>query len=155
MVSRVSFMWAKSLGPWLSVWAIRYKTDCDYKLSPTARTVRWLVVLVGYVLAASLPGRGIVRIVPGLAGLFFLCWPNLAYHLTTFFIAWPKTEGRVTSFSQASDDPVVSYTFEFGGKLYGGRTVIKANDSSKGYCEGQAITVAYDPFNPDESRIFR
>src|SRR5512142_2883677 len=93
VVSRVSFLWAKSLGPWLSVWAIRYKTGCDYKLSPTARAVRWLVVLCGYVLAAALPGPGIVRIVPGLTGLCFMCWPNLAYHLTNFFVAWPKTEG--------------------------------------------------------------
>jgi hypothetical protein len=96
VISRVSFLWAKSLGPWLSVWAIRYKTDCDFKLSPTVRTVRWLVVTVGYFLAASLPGPGIVRLVPGLTGLCFLCWPNLAYHFTNFFVRWPKTEGRVT-----------------------------------------------------------
>lgn len=153
LVSRVTWMLAKSLGPWLSVWAIRYKTDCDYKLSPTARAVRWSVVLIGYVLAASLPGPGIVRVVPGLTGVCFLCWPNLAYRLTNFFITWPKTEGQVTSFSQS--DAIVSYAFEFGGNIYGGRTAIKTYEGSKGYCEGQAITVAYDPFNPNESKVFR
>ncbi len=151
MISRVSFLWAKSLGPWLSVWAIRYKTDCDFKLSPTVRTVRWLVVVVGYFLAASLPGPGIVRLVPGLTGLCFLCWPNLAYHFTNFFVRWPKTEGRVTSFTLSESYPVLSYSFEFGGNTYGGRTALKS-DSNR-YSEGQAITIAYDPFNPDESKV--
>jgi len=31
---------------------IRYKADCDYRLSPTAKGVRWLVVAIGYALAA-------------------------------------------------------------------------------------------------------
>jgi hypothetical protein len=64
VISRVSFFWLKSLGPWLSVWVIRYKADCDYRLSPTAKGVRWLVVAIGYVLAASLPGPGFVRVIP-------------------------------------------------------------------------------------------
>jgi len=154
VMSRVGFLWTKSLAPWLSVWAIRYKAGCDYKLSPKARGVRWLVVAVGYVLAASLPGPGFVRLVPGFTGLCFLCWPNLAYHFTNFFVDWPKTEGRVTSFTQSDSHPVISYTFEFDGNLYGGTTAIKSNGSAKGYSEGQAITVAYDPFNPDESKVF-
>jgi hypothetical protein len=58
LLPRFNFLWQKSLGIWLSVWAIRYKADWDYKLSDTAKAVRWGVVGIGYVLAASLPGPG-------------------------------------------------------------------------------------------------
>jgi len=95
VVSRVSFLVQKSLGIWFLVWGVRYKADQDFKLSGTAKIVRWAVVGIGYVLAASLPGPGFVRLVPGLAGICFLCWPNLAYHLTNLFVEWPTVEGRV------------------------------------------------------------
>ena len=94
LLPRFNFPWRKSLGIWLSVWAIRYKADWDYKLGDAAKAVRWGVVGIGYVLAASLPGPGIVRVMPGAAGLCFLCWPNLAYHLTNLFVEWPTTEGK-------------------------------------------------------------
>jgi uncharacterized protein DUF3592 len=152
VISRVGFLWLKSLGPWLSVWAIRYKADCDYRLSRTAKGVRWLLVAIGYVLAASLPGPGFVRVIPGLTGMCFLCWPNLAYHFTNFLVDWPKTQGRVTSFAQFDSHPVVGYTFEFGGNMYGGTTALKSNGHTHRYSEGQDVTVAYDPLNPDESR---
>lgn len=152
VISRFNFLWVKSLGPWLSVWAIRYKAECDYKLSPTARCVRWLVVAVGYFLAASLPGPGFVRLVPGFTGLAFLCWPNLAYHLTNYFVRWPQTEGQVTHFALSDPYPILSYSFELDGNTYGGRTAIKSLAHSSRYPEGQAITVRYDPFNPNESK---
>jgi hypothetical protein len=150
-ISRFSYLWVKSLGPWLSVWAIRYKADSDYKLSSTARGMRWLVVALGYFLAASLPGPGIVRLIPGLIGLCFFCWPNFAYHLTNFFVRWPQTEGQVTHFALSDPHPIISYSYRLGGDTYGGRAVLKSNSNQ--YSEGQAITIMYDPLNPDQSKL--
>ena len=99
----------------------------------------------------SLPGPGIVRLIPGLAALCVLCWPNLAYHLTNLLIWWPETEGRVTSFTSSESYPVLGYSFEFRGNTYGGRTAVKSKALS--YSEGQTVTIAYDPFNPDESKV--
>jgi len=36
------------MGIYLSVWAIRYKADWDYKLSPQASVLRWSIVFLGY-----------------------------------------------------------------------------------------------------------
>jgi hypothetical protein len=95
--SHVAWALGKSTGIWLSVWAIRYKADWDYRLSTAAKTVRWGVVLGAYFLAASLPGKelGTLRVLVGLLGLVFLCWPNFGYHLTNCFVAWPTTTGNV------------------------------------------------------------
>ena len=153
LISRVNFLWLKSLGPWISVWAIRHKADWDYKLSPTAKGVRWVVIAVGYLLAASLPGPGFVRLFFALTALCFLCWPNFAYHCTNFFVDWPTTQGRVTSFTQFDSNKVVSYTFELGDNIYGGTSTLKSNEQTNQYSEGQDITVAYDPFNPDKSKV--
>ena len=69
LVSHVSFLEQKSLGIWLVFWAFRRKADWDFKLSGTAKAVRWTVVGVGYVLAAGLPGPAVVRLVPGFTGI--------------------------------------------------------------------------------------
>jgi len=150
-ISRVGFLLQKSLGIWLAAWAIRYKADWDYKLSGTAKAVRWAVVGIGYLLAASLPGPAPMRLVPGLLGICFLCWPNFAYHLTNLFIEWPTTEGRVGSASQDGSHSTVTYSFELSGESFGGAATIKSWD--KRYSEGQRVMIAYDPLNPQQSKL--
>jgi hypothetical protein len=150
---RVTFLLQKSLGIWLAAWAIRYKAGWDYRLSHTAKIVRWIVVGSGYVLAASLPGPGIVRLAAGFAGISFLCWPNLAYHLTNLFIDWPTIEGRVVSVAQLDLHPVISYVFEIRGETYGGTATPKVSHANASYLEGESVTVYYDPLNPDRSRV--
>ena len=59
----------------------------------------------------------------------------------------------MTSFAQFASRPVVSYVFEFGGNTYGGTKALKSNDRTSLYSEGQDVTVAYDPLNPDESKV--
>lgn len=153
LISRIGLLVQKSLGIWLVAWAIRYKAEWDYKLSATAKAVRWSVVGLGYVLAASLPGPVPLRLVPGLLGICFLSWPNLAYHLTNLFVEWPTTEGRVGSASQEGLRSIITYSFELGGESYGGATTIRSVDAR--YSEGQQVRVAYDPLNPDRSKVLR
>jgi hypothetical protein len=87
-----SFYWsysAKITCIWLSVWAIRKKADADYRLSPTARAVRWTIVAIGFIVGYYAPGDDFgpyVRVAGGFLALGFLCWPNFAYHLTNVFI---------------------------------------------------------------------
>jgi len=152
ILAHVSFLIQRSLGIWFSVWAIRYAAKADYKISNTARAVRWSVVGIGYLLAASLPGPAVVRLVPGFAGLSFLCWPNLAYHATNFLVEWPTAKGRIGSARDDGSRSVVTYSFEVGESVFGGTTRLKLN-SFNGYSEGQQVIVAYDPLNPDQSRI--
>ena len=152
LVSHVSFLLQKSLAIWLSLWAIRYKADWDYKLSGAAKTVRWVVVGVGYTLAAAVSGPPLFRVVPGVIGICFLCWPNLAYHLTNLFVDWPTTEGRVGSAAPDGSRSVITYSFELGRNSFGGVTTLKSNNLIS-YSEGQPITVAYDPLNPDQSKV--
>jgi Protein of unknown function (DUF3592) len=152
LISRISFLLQKSLGIWLLVWAIRYKADWDFRLSRTAKAVRWGVVGGGYVLGASLPGPGVVRLVPGFVGICFLCWPNLAYHMTNLFVEWPTTEGRVGAVEQADSRSIITYSFELGGETFGGTTTLKQSGTDP-YSEGQCVTVSYDPLNPDKSRV--
>ena len=151
LFAHVSFLVQKSVGIWLAVWAIRYKADWDYKLSGTAKSVRWGVVGIGYLLAASLPGPAPMRLVPGLLGICFLCWPNFAYHLTNLFVKWPTTEGRVGSASDDGSQAIITYSFELGEESFGGTTTVKLGH--QGYSEGQRVTIAYDPLNPDESKV--
>jgi hypothetical protein len=152
LISNVSYLFQKSVAIWFSLWAIRYKADWDYKLSGTAKTIRWSVVGIGYTLAAALPGPALVRLVPGVTGICFLCWPNLAYHLTNLFVAWPTTEGRVGSAALDGSRSVVTYSFELGRDTFGGATTLKSNNLIP-YPEGQRVTVAYDPLNPDQSKV--
>lgn len=67
---------------WLSVWAIRRKTEVDYPLDWASQVLRWTVVVLGFAVA-HLPGAdlGYVRVAGYLVGLAFLCWPNFSYHL--------------------------------------------------------------------------
>ena len=150
LVSLVGFLLQKSLGIWFVTWAIRYKADWDYKLSGSAKGVRWAVVAIGYLLAASLPGPAPMRLVPGLLGICFLCWPNFAYHLTNLFVEWPTTEGQVGSALQDGSHSTITYSFELGGESFGGTATIKSGDER--YSEGQRVTIAYDPLNPDQSK---
>jgi uncharacterized membrane protein YedE/YeeE len=152
LVSHVNFLVQKSLGIWFVFWAIRRKADWDYKLSGTAKAVRWTVVGVGYVLAAGLPGPALVRLVPGLTGICFLCWPNLAYRLTSLFVEWPTIEGRVGSAAQDGSHSVINYSFELGQDTFGGAATLKSSDVAR-YSEGQRVIVAYDPLNPDQSKV--
>ena len=96
LVSHVVFLTEQSFGIWLAIWALRYRAGWDYKLSSAAKTVRWSVVAVGYLLAASLPGPAVVRLVPGCVGIGFLCWPSFAYRLAKPFAEWPVTEARLS-----------------------------------------------------------
>lgn len=81
IAAQTGFLIEKSVGPWLAVWAVRYRWNLDYRLSANARLVRWGVVAVGYSMALGSTIRDI-RLAGVLVGLAFLCWPNFAYHLT-------------------------------------------------------------------------
>jgi hypothetical protein len=154
LISHVSFLFQKSLGLWFLLWGIRYKADWDYKLSGTAKAVRWGLVGIGYALAAALPGPALMRLVPLVIGICFLCWPNLAYHLTNLFIEWPTTEGRVGSAASDGSHSLITYSFEVGRDTFGGASTI-ASKNAIPYSEGQRVTVAYDPLNPDQSKVLR
>ncbi len=67
------------------------------------------VVGIGYTVAAALPGPPLMRVAPGVIGICFLCWPNLAYHLTNVFIEGPTTEGRVGSAASDGSHSVISF----------------------------------------------
>lgn len=152
LLSHLSFLVEKSVGIWFVFWAIRRRADWDYKLSGTAKAVRWTVVGIGYVLGAGLSGPAVARTAAGLTGICFLCWPNLAYHLTSLFIEWPTTEGRVGSVVQDGSHLVITYNFELGRDTFGGATSLKSKETIR-YSESQRITVAYDPLNPDRSKV--
>ena len=150
----------KSLGLWLGVWAIRYNAGVDYKLSTRGRAIRGAVVLICFALT-SVPGANVgwFRVFSYFAGLDFLCWPNLAYHLSKLFEEWPTAEGQVDSVQQKSASRwMIAYDFEVRGERYGGHDSgnsdagIKAGASS----ESTRILIRYDPLNPGRaSRIQR
>jgi hypothetical protein len=147
-LSRLGSLFAKSLGPWLSIWAIRFRTDCDYKLSRHAKVLRWVVVFVGYQLALSLPWP-VVRLATGLTGLCFLCWPNFAYHAAKVLFAWPTTQGRVVSVMQDGTACMVTYSFHYQNQTFGGTAKVRDGKLST----DDSVSVAYDPLNPDESKL--
>ncbi len=153
-ISHASYLFGKSMSIWFAVWAVRYKAEWDYKLSPTAKTVRWAVVAIGYLLAVSLP-TGFMRIITGFIGLGFLCWPNFAYHLTKLLVDWPTAQGRIVSTASSDDGVVVSYAFQVGNQTFGGDALVKSDGPTAKYSEGERVIVAYDPLNPDESRFLR
>ncbi len=148
----MSYALSGSTAMWLSVWAFRYNADCDYKLNGTAKAVRWTVVLVGYALAASLPGPGFLRVTAFAVGLCFLCWPNFAYHLTKLLVAWPTTTGYVVSVTPFETGWTVTYSFDVGDDRFGGTATV-ADSESEHYCEGQSVTVRYNPLGPDDSKL--
>ena len=117
--------------------------------------LRWIVVTVCYLLvAAGVLGIAALRFSTLAVGLLFLCWPNLAYHLTKFFIQWPTIEGRIGSVLQDGSRSVVTYSFDVGQDSFGGRTTVNS-ESSRPYVAGELVEIAYDPLNPDESRLSR
>ena len=68
---------------WLSVWAIRKKSEVDYSLDRTSRVARWVAVAFGFALVyVPGPRLGWLRVTGYLIGLAFLCWPNFSYLLT-------------------------------------------------------------------------
>jgi hypothetical protein len=150
-IDHVIWTFEKSLGIWLSAWAIRYKAQWDYKLSPTARALRWAVVLTAYWLAVSATGPGFARVISFLIGLGFLCWPNFAYHLSKLFVEWPTAKGRVVSAESSDNGAHFSYMFQVGDETFGGNARRKENMVQ--LSEGQRIVIAYDPLNPDESKV--
>jgi hypothetical protein len=153
LFSQLGFLLEKSLGIWFVVWAIRHKYKWDYKLSSMAKAVRWAVVTVCYLLLATgILGVAAVRLFVLAVGLCFLCWPNFAYHLTNIFIEWPTIEGRIGSVAQDGSRSLVTYSFELGRDSFGGRTTIGSN-STRHYVTGECVEIAYDPLNPDESKL--
>src|SRR5215470_6449101 len=78
--------WASVIGIWVSVWAIRRKSDVDYRLDSTEKTIRWSIAFIG-LSVTRLPGSslGYVRLAGLLLGMAFLCWPNFAHHLARLF----------------------------------------------------------------------
>ncbi len=153
LFSRLSFLLEKSLGIWFVVWAIRRRSDWDYKLSSIAMAIRWGVVTVCYLLLATgFLSLAAVRLLVLAVGLCFLCWPNFAYNLSNFFIDWPTIEGRIGSVAQDGSRSVVTYSFELGRDTFGGRTTIRSI-SIPPYVAGERVEIAYDPLNPDESKL--
>jgi uncharacterized protein DUF3592 len=151
---QVNYALEKSLGLWLSIWAIRYNAGVDYKLGAKARAIRWMLVVCCFALT-SLPGAeiGWFRVSSYLAGLGFLCWPNLAYHVSKRFEQWPTVEGRVDSVDQSGSQWKVAYDFEVAGERFGGCDNVKSNarNVSEAPTEGERIVIRYDPLNPSRS----
>jgi hypothetical protein len=83
---------------WFSAWAVRKQRGWDYKLSSAAQATCWAIAIAGYSLAGSL-GSPAARLISVFISLGFLCWPNLAYHLTHLFVKRPiiMIQGCVTS----------------------------------------------------------
>jgi hypothetical protein len=152
---QVSYVLQKSLGLWLSIWAIRYNAGVDYKLSARGRTIRWAVVVICFALT-SVPGAnlGWFRVSSYFLGLAFLCRPNLAYHLGKSFEEWPTAEGRVDSVQQRSASRwKVGYDFEVSGECYGGHASVSSGAGIKvgPSSESARILIRYDPLNPGRS----
>jgi hypothetical protein len=153
--AQASYLAQKSLGPWLSAWAIRSKWKLDYRLSAKARVVRWAVVILCYSFAARATFAA-VRVSGGLIGLGFLCWPNFAYHVTRVFETWPTTEGTISSTYESASQWFISYSFEFKNQLYGGTSKVRRIEGlslAEGYPAGRPVIIRYDPLNPDNSAI--
>lgn len=153
--AQISFLVEKSLGPWLSVWAIRHKWNLDYKLNANARLVRWGLVILCY-FSAAVSGVAGVRLSGVFLGLVFLCWPNFAYHLTRIFEIWPSTIGTVNSSRVSGSTWSISYSFELNGQQYGGTSICKPLQDlnmTSIFPPGGQVTVSYDPLNPDKSMV--
>lgn len=73
------------MGIWLAAWAFRRRYELDRPLDRTAKWVRWSFVLAAFS-ATQIPGERAAPIRVGglIVTLVFLCWPNLAFHVTRF-----------------------------------------------------------------------
>jgi hypothetical protein len=153
--AQAGYIIQRSLGIWLSIWAVRYGMSIDYRLGIRGKVTRWAAVLLCFGLTA-VPGSklGWFRIICYLVGLAFLCWPNLAYYLSKGYQEWPTIEGRINSVEQQQGSSwVVGYDFELGGERYGGRDTVKNDpghyaDVSR---EDARVLIRYDPLNPGRS----
>ncbi len=152
--SEAGYLMEKSLGIWLACWAIRHKAKWDYRLSSTAGLTRWGFVGAGYILAVTMPIAAL-RVTTLLIGLAFLCWPNLAYHLTNLFSqrSMMMVQGRVTSVAYDRSRASLGYSFTYTGTQFGGTTHVKRRVSPDDWAPGQPIDVIFDPANPEKSRV--
>jgi hypothetical protein len=65
-------------------------------------------------------------------GLCFLCWPNLAYHLTRLFDDWPTTEGTVgSSEEQSTRRWIIRYDFGLTVSVMGALVKSKLSRDSR------------------------
>jgi hypothetical protein len=107
------------------------------------------------------PGANVgwFRVFSYFAGLAFLCWPNLAYHLSKLFEEWPTAEGQVDSVQQKSASRwMIAYDFEVRGERYGGHDRVNSDAGIKAGASSEStrILIRYDPLNPGRaSRIQR
>jgi len=81
---------AKALGLWFVFWAIRRRGELDVELDRVGQSVRWIFVILGFLLVAVFSRLGLdyARIGALIVALGFLCWPNFAYHLTNTLRRW-------------------------------------------------------------------
>jgi len=75
---------------WFAFWSVRRGAEADYPLNRTAKKVRWTAVSIGFFVGyygyyAPANFGGSIRVAGFLWVMAFLCWPNLAYHLTNLF----------------------------------------------------------------------
>ncbi len=152
---QISYALEKSIGLWITFWAIRHKAGVDYKLSGRMQALRWAMT-IGFFALTSLPGAalGWARISAFLIGLTFLCRPNFAYYFGRLFEKWPTTEGRVNSIqAQEGSKWAVAYDFEVGGERYGGRDTVESKVAirERSSAEDAWVLIRYDPLNPGRS----
>ncbi len=79
--ANLAYLAQPAIGLWLGIWSLRRRLESDYKLSRTARWIRWTIVLVCWIVA-SIPLKriGPIRALGLVIGLAFLWWPNFAFH---------------------------------------------------------------------------
>jgi hypothetical protein len=71
---------------WLSVWGFRRYYEVDEKLDRSMQLVRWLIVFAAWgLIQVRGPQWGTLRVIAGLIGLGFLCWPNFAFYTVRLF----------------------------------------------------------------------
>lgn len=104
---------AAILNVWFVFWAIRRRGDLDIPLDRPARILRWAVALsfLSYPFVfPHLIDSPAFRVCVGITGWAFLCWPNLAVHLTSLLrwirilpAAKPLELGEAGQTKQAED----------------------------------------------------
>jgi len=154
VVSQARHLVERSAVLWFCAWAVHHpRAGWDYRLSNAAKATRWTIILVGYVLAVSLPALT-ARSIAEFIALAFLCWPNLAYHLTNLFIKRSiiMTQARVESVAYDGPLAELSYNFTYGSERFGGTTRVKRRPSPDGWAPGDSLEVLFDPLNPEKSK---
>jgi len=83
---KIRFIVMNAMGIWFVVWALRRRYDLDEQLDHRMQIIRWLVVIIGISIGSFPSVRyGIIKVLAGLNGIAFWCWPNFAYRLTSIF----------------------------------------------------------------------